>query len=181
MIEVGARNRLLEDTNPAIAKRAKTLLKAGGDRARVVADHRDVVRMRGDIAHGKQVFEDACAKCHLPRRQGGGRVGPDLSGISMKTREELLESILNPSASIEPRFVNYIVTTRDGRTYDGVLASETPGGITLRGGQEEDVTILRRDIANIRSSSISLMPEDLEKGVSKQGLADLIAYLRGGD
>ena len=181
MIEVGARNRLLEDTNPAIAKRAKTLLKAGGDRARVVADHRDVVRMRGDIAHGKQVFEDACAKCHLPRRQGGGRVGPDLSGISMKTREELLESILNPSASIEPRFVNYIVTTKDGRTYDGVLASETPGGITLRGGQEEDVTILRRDIANIRSSSISLMPEDLEKGVSKQGLADLIAYLRGGD
>ena len=180
MIDTGARNRLLDDTNPAIAARAKTLLKAGGDRARVVADHRDVVRMRGNIEHGKQVFDDACAKCHLPRRQGG-RVGPDLSGISMKTKEELLESILNPSASIEPRFVNYIVTTKDGRTFDGVLANETPGGITLRGGQEEDVTILRGDIANIRSSSISLMPEDLEKGISKQSLADLIAFLRGGD
>lgn len=180
MIDTGARNRLLDDTNPAIAARAKKLLKAGGDRARVVAEHRDVVGMRGDIKHGKEVFDDACAKCHLPRRQGG-RVGPDLSGISMKTREELLESILNPSASIEPRFVNYIVITKDGRTFDGVLASETPGGITLRGGQEEDVTILRKDIANIRSSSISLMPEDLEKGVSKQSLADLIAFLRGGD
>lgn len=178
VIEVGARNRLLEDANPAVAQRAKTLLKAGGDRAKVVESYRDVVKMRGNVAHGKEVFEDACAKCHLPRQQGG-RVGPDLSGISMKSKEELLEAILNPSASIEPRFVNYIVTTKDGRTFDGVLANETPGAITLRGGQETDVTVLRGDVQSIRASSISLMPEDLEKGLSKQGMADLIAYLRG--
>jgi len=178
VIEVGARNRLLEDANPAVAQRAKALLKAGGDRAKVVESYRDVVKMRGNVPHGKEVFEDACAKCHLPRQQGG-RVGPDLSGISMKSKEELLEAILNPSASIEPRFVNYIVTTKDGRTFDGVLANETPGAITLRGGQEADVTILRGDVQSIRASSISLMPEDLEKGLSKQGMADLIAYLRG--
>jgi hypothetical protein len=32
----------------------------------------------------------------------------------------------------------------------------------------------------MRASSVSLMPEDLEKSLSKQDLADVIAYLRGG-
>jgi putative heme-binding domain, Pirellula/Verrucomicrobium type len=136
--------------------------------------------MKGDVTRGKKAFEDNCAKCHMPRRQGG-RVGPDLSGINNKTKEELLTSILNPSYAIEPRFVNYIVTTVDGRMFDGVIANETPGAITLRGGSEEgDQTILRKNIASIRASSVSLMPEDLEKSIDKQGLADILAYLRGG-
>jgi putative membrane-bound dehydrogenase-like protein len=176
MLEVNVRNRLIEEF-----PRARSVFRnAAGDRAAVVAAYRDVAKLNGDPVKGKEYFEDACAKCHMPRRQGG-RVGPDLSGINNKTREELLEAILNPSASIEPRFVNYIVTTKDGRNYDGVLASETPGAITLRGGAVEDVTVLRADIAGIRASSISLMPEDLEKGLSKQAMADLISYLRGGN
>jgi hypothetical protein len=51
----------------------------------------------------------------------------------------------------------------------------------LRGGSEEgDETILRKNIAEIRASSISLMPEDLEQSINQQALADIIAYLRGG-
>ena len=180
MVEVGARNRLLESSDPKIVERARKILQAaGGDRAKVVASFKDVVAMRGDVARGKKSFEDNCAKCHQPRVQSG-RVGPDLSGINMKSKEELLDAILNPSAAIEPRFVNYLVTAKDGRMYDGVLASETAGALTLRGGAEEDVTILRSNIAEIRSSTISLMPEDLEKSMGKQDLADVIAYLRGG-
>ena len=97
----------------------------------------------------------------------------------MKTKEELIEAILNPSAAVEPRFVNYLVTTKDGRMYDGVLANETPGAITLR-GSEQDVTLARSSIAEIRASNISLMPEGLEEQITKQALADLIAYPRGG-
>jgi putative membrane-bound dehydrogenase-like protein len=179
LIDIAARNRLLDDPDPAIAARAKALFQsAGGDRAKVVAAYRDVLTLKGNAAKGKDYFEDACARCHSPRREGG-RVGPDLAGINNKTREELLEAILNPSASIEPRYVNYIVTTSDNRTFDGVLASETAGAITLRGGTEDDVTILRSRIRDIRSSSISLMPENLEEGLSRQGIADLIAFLRG--
>jgi putative heme-binding domain-containing protein len=97
------------------------------------------------------------------------------------TREELLTSILNPGYAIEPQFTHYIVTTKDGHVHDGVLAHETPALITLRGGTEEgDETILRANIQEIRASSISLMPEELEKSVSRPGLADVIAYLRGG-
>jgi putative heme-binding domain-containing protein len=137
------------------------------------------VTLTGDVGRGKKAFEDHCARCHTPRGESA-RIGPDLSGINMKSKQELLESILNPSAAVESRYVNYLVTTKDGRMYDGLLGNETPGAVTLRGGAEEDVTILRKNIAEIRASTISLMPEDLEKSMSKQTVADVIAYLRGG-
>ncbi|MBI3207853.1 MAG: c-type cytochrome [Candidatus Solibacter usitatus] len=180
MIEMNARNRLLEDKDRAISARAsKIFSSASADRDKVVAQFRDVVKLAGDPVRGKPLFEEHCAKCHLNRRRGG-RVGPDLSGVNNKSKEELLEAILNPSRSIEPRFVNYIITAKDGQMFDGVLAAETPGAVTLRGGAEEDVTILRSNIQEIRSSAISLMPEEFEKNLSKQGLADVIAYLRAG-
>jgi putative membrane-bound dehydrogenase-like protein len=180
-LDAGARSHLYDIPDPAIQKQARALLEStNSDRGKVVASYHDVLAMQGDVARGKKAFEQTCARCHLPRRQGG-RVGPDLSGINNKTKEELLTSILNPSFAIEPRFVNYIVTTKDGRMYDGVIANETPGSITLRGGSEDgDETVLRQNVSEIRASSVSLMPEELEKSLSKQDLADVIAYLRGG-
>ncbi|HYM13589.1 MAG TPA: PVC-type heme-binding CxxCH protein [Bryobacterales bacterium] len=180
-LDAGARDRLLESPDAAIRQRAEKLLKGdNSDRAKVVGQFHSVAEMNGDAARGKQVFEKNCAKCHMPRRQGG-RVGPDLSGIDNKSKEELLTSILNPSAEIAPQFVNYVVVTKDNRMHDGVIVSETPGALTLRGDSEEgDVTILRRNIAEVRASSVSLMPDDFEKQLTKQNLADVIAYLRGG-
>jgi putative heme-binding domain-containing protein len=180
-VDAAARSHLYDSPDPAIAQKARALLEStNSDRGKVVASYHDVLAMPGDVTRGKKAFDQTCARCHMPRKQGG-RVGPDLSGINNKTKEELITSILNPSYAIEPRFVNYIVTTKDGRMYDGVIANETPGSITLRGGSEEgDETVLRKNVAEIRASSVSLMPEDLEKSLSKQDLADVIAYLRGG-
>jgi hypothetical protein len=138
-LEIGARNRLLELSDPKLLERARKILQsAGGDRQKVVMAYQDALALKGEVGHGKQVFEDACARCHQPRKQGG-RVGPDLSGINMKTKDELLTAILNPSAAIEQRFVNYLITTTDGRMYDGAWPRDS-GAVTLRGGSEEDVT-----------------------------------------
>jgi putative heme-binding domain-containing protein len=180
-IDPAARSHLYDDPDPTVSKQARALLETGtSDRAKVVAAYQDVLKLKGDTGRGKQLFDQNCARCHMPRRQGG-RVGPDLSGINNKSKEELLTSILNPSYAIEQRFVNYVITTKDGRMYDGVIANETPGSITLRGGTEEgDETVLRKDIADVRASSVSLMPDGLEDNLGKQGLADVIAYLRGG-
>jgi putative heme-binding domain-containing protein len=180
-VEMSARTRLMEDTDPSIVSRAKAIFRnQNTDGAKVVAQYHDALKLTGDVTRGKKLFEDNCAKCHMPRR-AGGRVGPDLSSINLKTKEELMTSILNPSESIDPRFTYYMVTTKDGRMYDGVIANETPGMITLRGGSDEgDETILRTSIAQMRASSLSLMPEGLEKNLGKQGIADVIAYLQGG-
>ncbi|MBM3757975.1 MAG: c-type cytochrome [Acidobacteria bacterium] len=176
-VDIAARVRLIESGDA----RAKALFTSGtAERAKALAAYASVPSLNGNAAKGKLVFEENCARCHMPRRQGG-RVGPDLSGVNNKTREELLKAILDPSAAIEPRFVNYMVTTKDGQVFDGLIANETPAAITLRGGTEDgDQTILRKNVAEARASSISLMPEELEKAIDKQAMADLIAYLRAG-
>jgi Cytochrome c, mono- and diheme variants len=102
-LDASARSHLYDNTDAAIAQKSRQLLEStNSDRAKMVASYHDVLSMTGDVARGKKAFDENCAKCHMPRRQGG-RVGPDLSGINNKTKEELLTSILNPSYAIEPR------------------------------------------------------------------------------
>jgi len=180
VVDAAGRARLLQYPDRGMAERARALfLSNTSDRMKMVESYQSVLKMTGNAAHGKMVFEETCGKCHLPRKQGG-RVGPDLSGISSKTKGELLTSILNPSFAIEPQFTNYIVSTKDGGLHDGIIANETPGTITLRGGTTHDETLLRKNIVEMRASSISVMPDDLEKSLSRQDIADVISYLRGG-
>ena len=86
--------------------------------------------------------------------------------------------MLNPSSQITSGFNNYTVVTEAGRIFTGVLAAETATSVTLRREESKEDTILRKDIDEMAASSISMMPEDLEKEVSPQDVADLIAYLR---
>ena len=172
------RARLYEHPEKEVADRAKAVFKGSGDdRGAAVANYKDVLKLNGEQARGKPIFEQHCAKCHLPQK--GGRIGADLSGVNNKTKDELLTSILNPSYAIEPRFVNYILTTNDGRIRNGVLLNETPGAITLR-SLDGDTTILRKNIKEMKASQMSLMPGAFEMMIDKQGMADLIAYLRAG-
>ncbi len=179
MMDPAKQTRLFNHPDKEVADRSRAFFKESTEaRAAVVAQYRDVVALKGDVNRGREIFNESCARCHVPQK-GRPRIGADLTGINNKTREELLNSILNPSEAIEPRFVNYIVTTRDGRILDGILSNETPGTITLRNA-DGDVTVLRKNIREIRASNLSLMPDGFEKGSSKQAIADLIAYLRGG-
>jgi putative heme-binding domain-containing protein len=98
--------------------------------------------------------------------------------VSSRTREQLLEDILNPSRAIQPSYTNYLVTTRDGRMLDGLIVAETPGTLTLRRSDGEDEVLLRPNITAIRASSLSLMPDGFEESISKEEIADLIAFLQ---
>lgn len=179
MADPAMQAKLFDHPDKDVVARAQAFFKSETDeRKAIVASYADALKLTGDVMRGRDLFASTCAKCHIPQA-GRPRVGADLSGINNKTKEELLNSILNPSETIEGRFVNYIVTTKDGRIEDGVLANETPGAVTLRNA-DRDVTILRKNIAEIRASAISLMPEGYEKTLTKQQIADIIAYLRGG-
>ena len=105
------------------------------------------------------------------------QVGAELASIEHRAPEELLESILNPSARIDAKFTNYIVRTKDGDVEDGLLVADTPAGVTLR-DNEGDHVIERARVESLRASKVSLMPEEIEKGLSRQAIADLIAYVR---
>lgn len=178
-IDPVARIRLTQHPDAAVRERAARLLQSEvRDRAQVIAAYRDVLDLPSDLARGRRVFEKHCANCHLARGERG-RIGPDLSGINNRSKEELLTHILDPSFEIQPNYTNYLVVGKDGRIYDGLLTGETGHAVTLR-GEYEDVTILRKDIEQIRASDVSLMPEGLEADLDHQSLADVIAYLRAG-
>ena len=179
LFDPSMRAKLFDHPDPTVGDRARAFFKQEADeRTAAVAAYQDVLKLEGDVNRGRDLYASTCAKCHSPQN-GRPRIGADLSGINNKTKEELLNSILNPSASIDPRFINYIVTTRDGRIQDGLLANETAGAVTLR-NTDGDFPILRANIAEIRASTLSLMPDGFEKSLSKQQVADIIAYLRGG-
>ena len=180
-LDPAARSHLYENPDPAIVKKARALLTSTGtDRGKVVAAYRDALKLQGNPQSGKTLFSANCGRCHTPQAKSG-RVGPDLSGINNKTKEELLTDILDPNYAVEPRFINYVLTTKTGYIYDGVISNETPGSIALRGGSaDRNHTVLRKNIAGIHPSRISLMPEGFEQKLSEQDVADIIAYLRGG-
>jgi len=71
------------------------------------------------------------------------------------------------------------VETRDGGAFTGLLVAEIPSSITLRMAQGVEENIARANIASMSISRLSLMPQELEKAMSKQDLADLIAFLKG--
>ena len=167
--------------NREIAARAKALLAKGGglpdaDRQKVIDTLAPVVLNSGNAAKGKLVFTQQCAKCH---RHGGegGKVGPDLTGMAAHPKTELLIHLLDPSRSVEGNFVQYTVLTTDGRTMNGLLASETKTAITLLDTEGKTQTLLRDDIDELVASKKSLMPEGFEKQVPPESIADLIAFL----
>ncbi len=108
----------------------------------------------------------------------GFAVGPDLAAVRMRPDETLLADILDPSSVITPGYAAYIVTTHEGELYTGTLAEETATSVLLRRAKGETDAILRKDIAELRASTLSLMPDGLEEGITPQDIADLLGYLR---
>ena len=98
-----------------------------------------VVLKGGDATHGKEIFKKKCAKCHTHSGEGG-KVGPDLTGMAAHPKSELIVHILDPSRSVEGNFLQYTVSTTEGRVLTGLLAGETKTSIDAarRRGQEAD-------------------------------------------
>jgi putative membrane-bound dehydrogenase-like protein len=171
---------LLENSDAAIRARAKSLLAApitSADRKRVLEQYQSALTLPRDSKKGKAVFEKQCMKCHQLNGRGS-IVGPDLAAVQNRPDESLLVDILDPSSTIVAGYRAYTVTTQNGKIYTGVLAAETATSIILRRDQGAEDTILRRDIDEMLASSKSLMPEELEKEISPQDMANLFGYLR---
>lgn len=161
-----------------LGRRARVLLPDEGeaDRRAVVERYRAAVTAKGEAARGREVFRAHCATCH--RLNGEGHeVGPNLATVRAKSKEALLEAILDPNRLVEPEFLNYKVLTVDGRFLDGLLAAVTPSSLTLRRAQGETETVLRSNVESLMSTGFSPMPEGLEKSIDAARMADLLAYL----
>ena len=128
--------------------------------------------------HGTRVFVSHCANCHRLDREGYA-VGPDLYGIRSQPKESILLHIVIPEQEVAPNFAAYDCVTTDGRTISGIMTADTPASVTLRQALGIEETIPRERIKRLTASKFSLMPPGLEQAMSRQELADLLAYLRG--
>ncbi|MFN9717612.1 MAG: neutral/alkaline non-lysosomal ceramidase N-terminal domain-containing protein [Planctomycetota bacterium] len=129
------------------------------------------------VAAGKRVFEKRCATCH--RLQDVGReVGADLAALKDRSTDSLLTAILDPNKAVEAKFLTYSVVTKEGLQYSGMLKSETGGSMTLIGSDGVASTIPRAKIEELVSTKRSLMPEGLEKDLTVQDLASVIAFVQ---
>jgi len=125
------------------------------------------------------VYMTSCAACHRLHGQGFD-VGPNLGSVAGRDKRALLTDMLDPNRAMAPQFQVYVVKTSSGELLNGIVAAETPSGITLRRANGEQSSILRRDIAELKAWPASLMPEGLENSLSAQDFADLLDFLRRG-
>ena len=137
-------------------------------------------QLRGNPDAGHELFMStkvACYTCHRAMGRGGD-VGPNLSKIGrIRSKAELLESVVFPSLTIAPEYRLYQVTTKDGRTVTGLIFRETSEALHLRMTDLAEVRIARKDVEEIAPAAVSLMPDGLEKTLSRQQLCDVLEFL----
>ncbi len=164
--------------NPKTRDRVEQLLKSSstGTRQEVLERYRAALTMAGDKQRGKQVFAKSCAACHR-MESVGYELAPNLATFQFRGAEAILQNIIEPNREVNPLYLNYSILTSDDRIVNGMISNESAASITLLRGENLSETIQRSDIAEMKSSKMSLMPEGLENQVDLQGMADLIAYL----
>jgi putative heme-binding domain-containing protein len=166
--------------DPDVRARATKLLSGGAseDRQRAFEDAKGALKLTPTAANGQRVFVKLCATCHRLDREGYA-VGPDLYGIRNQPKESILMHIVIPEREVAPNFAAYECITTDGRAIIGIMTADTPASVTLRQALGMEETVPREKIRRLTASAFSLMPPGLEQAMTRQELADLLAYLRG--
>jgi putative membrane-bound dehydrogenase-like protein len=135
---------------------------------------------KGDAKAGREVFfgkKAGCTACHTVAGQGG-KVGPDLSKIgSIRAARDLLEAIVFPSATFARGFEPFLIRTKEGAIFDGLIARETPDAIYLFTAERVERRIPRTSIDVLKQSKLSVMPQGLDAQIGRDDLRDLIAFL----
>jgi putative heme-binding domain-containing protein len=134
-----------------------------------------------DAEHGEAVFFGAKAKCASCHRVGdrGTAVGPDLTTIGAnRSIQDLLESIVFPSASIVRQYESSTLLTRSGQVYAGIITRQTADELSLQQPAGDPIAIKLADIEDHSPSTVSIMPTGIDAAISEQELAALAAWLK---
>lgn len=139
------------------------------------------MRDDGNAARGKELFHNeqktACAKCHS-LDGSSSKAGPDLAFVGDKfPRRELIRSVLEPSSGIAVGYGTTMVELKSGDEVQGIVKQATDAWIELMTAAGTAVRIATAEIQEQRGSTVSLMPEGLETGMSVREFTDLVEYL----
>ena len=178
-LSAAQRERLVTHRDAQIRERAVIFfgVEASSDRQAIVDNFDPALSLSGDDARGRIVFEKRCSSCH--RLRGIGKsIGADLTALKDRTGKALLTAILDPNRAVETKFLSYTAVTTAGKSVSGMLLSETGNSVMLVSVDGKEHVLLRKELDQLISSQRSLMPEGLEKDLSKQDIADVIAFVQ---
>ncbi|MEX2142807.1 MAG: PQQ-dependent sugar dehydrogenase [Pirellulales bacterium] len=142
---------------------------------------REILALKGDTERGKALYVGhstmQCKTCHRIK-DDGGRVGPDLSTIGKKlTRDQILESLTEPSKAIAQEYRTQLFETTDGRAFTGVIISKTEKEVLIRDAQDKEMRLALDELEQTIAQPQSIMPDGLLRDLTPQQAADLVEYL----
>lgn len=132
----------------------------------------------GDPEAGRIVFETHgdCQRCHSRGAGGhGGGIGPSLAGIRSRGAGYVLESILEPQASIAQGFGSVVLEKQNGVSVAGLLIDDSGELLRIDAGGAEPIEVPRAEVASMIGPS-SGMPA-IGLGLPPEALRDLVAYV----
>jgi putative membrane-bound dehydrogenase-like protein len=134
----------------------------------------------GDASRGAPLFERTCLVCHALGGRGES-VGPPLDGAGARGIDSLLAAVLEPSSAVEAGYRELRVELVDETSVVGRLLAESDDSLTIQptssAGASEPRVIDRAEIARVRWSKLSIMPEGLLESLTPADAGDLLAYL----
>ncbi len=134
----------------------------------------------GNAARGRAIINEHlaanCIACHRVESNEGSEVGPMLRTVgAQRTKEEIAESLVEPSAKIVAGFGIETIVLKDGTTFAGSVLKESAKSLEVRlpDGKVQKITVM--SVAS-RTPPISVMPPML--GIlTPAEIRDVVAYL----
>ncbi|HEY1171468.1 MAG TPA: PVC-type heme-binding CxxCH protein [Verrucomicrobiae bacterium] len=176
-------HRLRTHANREVSEKAnKVLDDLRGPEAKekdaIIAKLTPAVEKPGDVTKGKELFMQNCANCHKLGNDGKD-VGPVLTGMGAHGPGELLVHIIDPNRALEHNYAAINFETKDGESYDGIIAQENNQSVIIKNAAGE-MEIKKSNIKSRRNTGMSLMPNGFE-ALGEESLRDLLAFMCAGD
>ncbi len=133
----------------------------------------------GDPKKGAMIFWNhqtaQCIRCHSFDDYGGS-AGPRMNGVANRlTHEQILESMIQPSVRIAPKFGIVTFQMKSNVNITGILQEEKPDGFVLKIGNSPDTTINKSDVLK-RIDAPSSMPP-MNYLLTKKEIRDVVSFL----
>ena len=137
------------------------------------------VMAKGNAARGELVFHHldlGCVKCHAINKVGGN-IGPDLGPIgSASPLDYIINSVLDPSASIKEEYLTKVITTTTGQIITGIVVERNKNVVVLKDATGKQIRVATADIDGEQPGK-SLMPDGITQTLTRAELVDLVRFI----
>jgi putative heme-binding domain-containing protein len=139
-----------------------------------------------DWNQGRDLFrKTGCGVCHAFGSESEGTgLAPDLTAVASKyTRDVILQSILEPSATLNGQYFHTTFTLKNGNQVTGSIMDTVDKKIIVAPvmmNPQATVEIAVADVKSEAPSAVSPMPAGLLNELTKAQVIELMAYLESG-